>query len=164
MKRIIPILIFILLFSCTSSQRSFNFENEIHGIVSKVVDGDTVYVSVMTNTLKVRLADIDAPEKKQQYGQEAKIFVKNLSLNKEVVIHLKGIDRYGRTIGTVVVVTNGANLNQELLKNGWAYWYKQYSTNVNLGILEGQARSNKMGIWASTNNNPPWEWRRKNKH
>jgi len=74
----------------------------------------------------------------------------------------KGIDRYGRTIGTVIL-TNGATINHELLKNGWAYWYRQYSTNKELGILEGQARSNKLGVWATTNAIPPWEWRRKNK-
>jgi len=86
MKRIIPILIFVLLFGCTSSQRSFNSEKEIRGTVNRVIDGDTLYVLVITNTIKVRLADVDAPEKKQEYGQEAKKFVENLALNKDVFI------------------------------------------------------------------------------
>lgn len=160
MKRIIPILIFILLSGCTFSQRGIHTKNEIRGTVSKVIDGDTLCVLTVTNIIKVRLADIDAPEKKQEYGKESQMFMEKLAINKEVIVHHTGIDRYGRTIGIVIIATNMVTINQEALMNGWAYWYHQYSTNKELGILEGQARSNRLGLWASTNNIPPWEWRK----
>ena len=163
MKTIIPFLMSILLLGCNYSQPKINSEKEIHGIVSDVIDGDTLYVLVKSNIYKIRLQDIDCPEKKQPYGKEAKQFVENLALSNKIVVKYKGTDRYGRTIGTAIIVTNMANLNQELLKNGWAWWYYQYSTNQMLGNLEEIARTNKLGIWASTNNIPPWEWRKKHR-
>lgn len=135
----------------------------MRGTVSDVIDGDTIYVFVKTNTIKVRLSDIDTPEKKQPYGLEAKDFVIKTALGKIVIVKYRGKDRYGRIVGTVIIGTNDVSINQELLKSGLAYWYRQYSTNQALGILEMEAKTNKLGIWSLTNSIPPWEWRKKHK-
>ena len=143
--------------------RSLPCEKELYGLVNRVIDGDTIVILVETNSYIVRLAEIDAPEKKQQFGMEAKEFTKKLSFQKVVNVKYKEKDKYGRIVGTVIIVTNGVNINQELLKNGLAYWYRQYSTNHSLGILEKEARDNKIGVWYSTNNVPPWKWRKQHK-
>lgn len=135
---------------------------QTNGIVNKVVDGDTIYIMALTNQLKIRLADIDCPEKDQPYGVEAKLFVANLVLGKEIIVKYKKKDRYKRIIGTVIL-TNGIYLNNELLKNGLAHWYYQYSTNKEMQQLEIQARINKIGLWQDPNNIPPWDWRKRNK-
>ena len=162
MKKIIAILFCFLLVSSALPQSIQ--EKEICGLVGKVVDGDTIVILCLTNTYTIRLADIDAPEKRQQYGLEAKDFVKKLALWKVVTIKYKETDRYGRIIGTVMIGTNGTSVNQELLKNGLAWWYRQYSTNQSMGILEKQAKTSRIGLWASTNNIAPWEYRKLQKN
>ena len=158
MKRIIAILFCFLIANFALTQPIP--KKEICGLVGKVIDGDTIIILCLTNIYTIRLADIDAPEKKQEYGLEAKNFVKKLALWKVVKIKYKETDRYGRIVGTVIIGTNSISVNQELLKNGLAWWYKKYSTNEIMGILEKQAKNNRIGIWASTNNIAPWEWRK----
>jgi hypothetical protein len=54
---------------------------------------------------------------------------------------------------------DGRSLNRELVREGYAWWYKQYSKDASLGVLEGEARAAKRGLWADQNPVPPWEWR-----
>ena len=78
-------------------------DNEYQALVIKVVDGDTIHVLQNNLTKKIRLLYIDAPEIKQDYGVESKLFLSNILLNKKVIIHSDSKDRYGRELGEVYI-------------------------------------------------------------
>jgi micrococcal nuclease len=133
----------------------YAFEGKVVGIS----DGDTIKVLKDGKQVKIRLAAIDCPEKKQPYGQKAKHFTAGMVAGKVVKVWETDIDkRYGRIVAFVFV--GDKNLNKELLKAGLAWHYKQYSRDPEMAKLEFQARSEKRGLWAEPNPVAPWEWRR----
>jgi endonuclease YncB( thermonuclease family) len=75
------------------------------------------------------------------------------------VVRVRGRDRYGRTIGDVFL-PDGRHLNQELVRAGYAWWYRRYSADQRLAALEGEARAARRGLWTDPNPQPPWEWRK----
>lgn len=130
------------------------------GKAVRVIDGDTLVVLVDgKREVRVRLANIDAPELGQPFGQKAKDALVTLVAGKEVEISDRGKDRYGRTIGVVRVDETSAG--SILVYWGLAWVYRKYNENENLLVLEGDAMVNRRGLWADKNPVPPWEWRRK---
>lgn len=110
---------------------------------------------------KIRLAGIDCPERGQPYGKAAKRFVISLAAQKRVTVKVLNKDRYGRTVGEVIL-PDGKTLNRELLKAGLAWWYRKYAPkNRLLEILELTARMTKKGLWAEPNPVAPWDFRRR---
>ena len=95
-------------------------------VVVKVTDGDTITVLRGKQKIKVRLYGIDAPEKKQLFGPEAKQYLHILLYQKEVTLKSHGKGRYGRTIGEVFL-KDGTNVNLEMVADGYAWWYEQYA-------------------------------------
>ena len=77
----------------------------------------------------------------------AKQFTSGLAFGKTVVVRVRGRDRYGRTIGDVIL-PDGRNLNQELVRAGYAWWFRRYSADQRLAALEAQARASRRGLWA----------------
>lgn len=128
------------------------------GKVVKVSDGDTIEVMRQGRAEKIRLAGIDCPEKKQAFGQAAKRFTLDLAAQKFVTIKVETTDRYGRTVGEVIL-PDGRSLNRELVRSGYAWWYRKYSSDASLGSLESEARAARRGLWAEPNPVPPWDWR-----
>ncbi len=138
------------------------FGADFQAKVIHVTDGDTITVLNDTNEqIKIRLNGIDCPEKAQAYGKKAKTFTKDLVAGEMVTIKAHETDRYGRTIGDVVV-EDGRNLSQELVKACYAWWFFKYSDDEQLGILEVQAKIAKVGLWADKNPLPPWIYRHRN--
>jgi len=80
---------------------------------------------------------------------------------QRVTIQAYGKDKYGRTIGDVIL-GDGRNLSQELVKAGYAWWFFKYSDNEELGILEVKAKIAKVGLWSDRNPIPPWIYRHRN--
>jgi len=113
----------------------------------------------MEEEIKVRLNGIDAPELHQLSGKEAQMYLADLIRNKNVTIIDKGSDKYGRMIADVFI--DGKKVNEELIKNGHAWHFKNYSSDKKLAELEDQARLCYRGLWASTSPIPPWEFREK---
>ena len=158
----------ILLVGCHSEQRKEEVandttvitqnENEWSGKVVKITDGDTIEVLLNGKAVKIRLADIDCPEKRQAFGTRAKQYTADLCFGKIVKVVKVGTDRYQRIIGTVYL-DNGTVLNKELLKVGLAWFYKKYSDKQDYADLENEARQNKVGLWADDEPTPPWEFR-----
>jgi len=140
------------------------FGADFQAKVIHIADGDTITVlNAATNEqLKIRLNGIDCPEKTQAYGNKAKQFTKDLVGGQTVTIQAFDTDRYGRTIGDVVV-EDGRNLSQELVKAGYAWWFFKYSDDEQLGILEVKAKIAKVGLWKDKNPVPPWIFRHRNK-
>jgi endonuclease YncB( thermonuclease family) len=86
------------------------------------------------------LNGIDCPEKGQAYGPTAKHVASVLAFGKEVTVQTHGQDKYKRTLGDVML-PDGMNLNQELVKQGWCWWYLKYAPgSTTLERLEVEAR------------------------
>ncbi len=151
------LIFFILIIANVSFAEQFN------GKVSKVIDGDTIWVKSGVEKIKVRLSYIDAPELKQNFGIKSKDYLIGLILDKNVEIHSYRRDRYKRVIGEVYIHNNKESIfvNAKLLKSGHAWVYKRYRNNPYLINLENYARTNKNGIWGLENPTKPWEFRRK---
>lgn len=150
--------IFIVLFALTLSSPSY--AEEIVGKVIAVADGDTLTIlDNQKKEIKIRLAEIDAPEKDQPFGSKSKSILSNRVFGKNVKVQKQTIDKYGRTIGRVY--ESQSDINLELVKLGAAWAYKQYLTDNNFLVAEAEARNKKLGLWALQADQiiPPWEWR-----
>jgi micrococcal nuclease len=127
------------------------------GRVVGISDGDTL--TILDNhkqQIKVRLAEIDTPEKSQPYGARAK----RLVYGKTVIVKVQDTDRYGRKVGRVY--TDDIDANAEMVEIGAAWVYRKYASDQNLYALEKQARQNRAGLWGlpEAQQVPPWEWRK----
>jgi len=131
---------------------------EFHGRVVGVTDGDTITVLRNGRAVTVRLAGIDAPERHQAYGQRAKQFAAALAHSRAVTVRVTGRDRYGRILGEVLL-PDGRSLNQELVRAGYAWWFRKYSQDARLARLEAEAREGRRGLWADRAPEAPWEFR-----
>lgn len=132
---------------------------DIEGKVVAITDGDTLTVLVGTEQVKVRLDGIDAPERRQAFGTQAREKLGELCFGKTVLVRASGKDRYGRTLGTVVVA--GVNANLEMVNAGLAWHYKQYSKDAELSRAEADARKARKGLWEDAEPVPPWEFRKR---
>ena len=132
----------------------------VTGNVTGVLDGDTIEVLSRHHADRIRLSGIDCPEKGQAFGKKAKQAASALVFGREVTVKTRGQDRYKRTLGEVIL-PDGMNLNQELVKQGWCWWYRKYAPgDTVLEGLEKEAREAKRGLWVDHQPVPPWEWRK----
>lgn len=123
-----------------------------------VHDGDTLTgLSSDKEQVKVRLDAIDAPELGQAFGQTSKKALSDKVFGRQVVVLRKTIDRYGRTIGHVLV--DGRDVNLEMLEEGMAWHYKHFDRNARLSDAEASARAARKGLWGDAEPVPPWDWR-----
>jgi endonuclease YncB( thermonuclease family) len=136
------------------------FAEDLTGKVVSIADGDTVTILDNNQQTKIRLAEIDTPEKNQPYGQKAKKALSDFIFGKTVRIEVDTIDRYGRTIGTIFL--NDLNINKEMVKAGHAWVYVRYAKDKTLFDLEKNAKENQLGLWALPEGEriAPWQWRR----
>lgn len=131
--------------------------------VIKVSDGDTITCLKNGNSqIKIRLYGIDAPEKKQSFGQRARQPLASMLAGKTVDIQDCGKDPYGRLLG--IIKSNGVNINREMIKDGFAWVYPAFcrkSECQELANQEKRARTARRCLWRDRSPVPPWEWRRK---
>lgn len=136
--------------------------------VIKVSDGDTILVKKLKNNvldgdlIKVRLYGVDAPEKDQDFGYESKKALMNYVSNKTIEIDIKSKDRYGRSVGILYV--DGRNINEELLRDGYVWYYEQYDKNNERSrLLQENAMKNKLGLFSKKGYIEPWKFRKAKK-
>lgn len=152
-SQMVLVYILLCLASCVHAEQMYI------GKVVSVSDGDTISVSRYPQPLlKVRLAGIDAPEKKQAFGQKAQESLSKLVVWQKVEVVAVGADRYGRVIGDVYV--QGLWVNLEMVSQGVAWVYRHYSHDRRLIEAEGKAKSSRSGLWVEPTPVPPWEWRK----
>jgi len=133
---------------------------EFTGPVVSVLDGDTIEVLNKKRPERIRLGGIDCPEKRQPFGQEAKDAASALVFGKDVAVQKRGKDKNGRTLAEVLL-SDGTNVNQMLVAEGWCWWYPKHAINGKaLKRLESEARTAKRGLWADPYPVPPWEWQK----
>ncbi|QNJ97023.1 thermonuclease family protein [Constantimarinum furrinae] len=132
----------------------------LSGKAVSITDGDTFKLLTTDSSLvRVRLASIDCPERKQPFSQRAKQFTLDAIAGKQVTVEQQSTDRNGRIIG-IIYYDNGLILNEELLKAGLAWHYLKYSSDVALQSLQDTAKREQLGLWADAHAIPPWEWRK----
>jgi micrococcal nuclease len=156
-------LIFISLFLFQSNllpiDRFDDTSTLIKGKVVSITDGDTFKLLTQDSTLyRIRLANIDCPERKQPFSKRAKQFTSDAIFGKMVTVEKLSADRNSRIIG-IVHYNDTLVLNEELLKAGFAWHYRKYSKDEYLQILEDKARVNKVGLWVDPHAIEPWKWR-----
>ncbi len=81
------------------------------------------------NGERIRLHGVDCPEKRQPFGNRAKQFTSTLVFGTTVTVQVVDRDRYGRTVGEVLL-PDGRSLNRELVKAGFAWWYRRYARTI----------------------------------
>lgn len=136
---------------------SFPAYADFSGRVVSIADGDTITVLVERKQVKVRLVEIDAPEKSQAFGNRSKQSLSDMCFDKDAQVQDNGKDRYGRTLGRVYC--GGVDANAEQIRQGMAWVYDKYVTDHSLYRLQDEAKAGKRGLWADPNPLPPWEWR-----
>jgi endonuclease YncB( thermonuclease family) len=154
------LLIFVLFLSNIVNAKT------IEGLVVGVADGDTITVlDQQKNTYKIRLQGIDAPEKKQAFGEKSKQSLHDLVHGKQVRIEYDKEDKYGRIVGKVTVDDVDVCLQQLVL--GMAWHYKKYQNEQSVSDravyseTELKSQSLKLGLWSDDTPMPPWEFRKK---
>jgi micrococcal nuclease len=133
-------------------------EKHLQVQVVGVHDGDTLTgLTADKEQVKIRMDAVDAPELKQPFGQAAKNALSDKVFGKTVTVTTKKKDRYGRTVGHVLLGKRDINL--EMLEEGMAWHYRQYSKNQRLQQAEDEAKATKKGLWKDQNPVAPWDWR-----
>jgi micrococcal nuclease len=145
----------LLMFFCLCTHA----QTILKGKAVRILDGDTFELLVQNKIrYKIRLTDIDAPEKGQDFGMLAKKELGELLANKEIEVRYKSKDRNGRILG--LVNCNGQNINLLMVEKGLAWHFKKYSSDMTYAAAEQRARSQKRGLWSQENAVAPWDYRK----
>lgn len=145
-------LALILALACTQTNAA---------TVIGVSDGDTLTVMNKGRPLKVRLANIDAPEKAQPFGARSKQSLSELCFGRDATLDGAKKDRYGRTVA--VVHCDAINANVAQIRNGMAWVYTQYNHDAALPAIEAMARLSRLGLWSDRQPQEPWLFRKERK-
>jgi endonuclease YncB( thermonuclease family) len=145
LRRLPVLLCALLLFALPAAAQEPG--QTITGKVVAVKDGDTINVLHGGRAVTVRLHGIDAPEMGQPFGNNAKQAASRYAFGKVARIRITDVDRYGRAVGRVTV--DGGSLNQMLVRDGLAWWYRRYAPREGrLESLERAARNANQGLWS----------------
>ncbi|ADE10899.1 thermonuclease family protein [Sideroxydans lithotrophicus] len=125
--------------------------------VIAVMDGDTVMVLRQGQRIKIRLANIDAPEKDQPFGPQSRDSMLEMVDKKQVQVDSQAVDQYGRIVGLLSV--NGLSVNQAQVKRGMAWEYSHYHSDKTYLALQSEAQRLRLGLWSQAQPVPPWQWR-----
>jgi endonuclease YncB( thermonuclease family) len=138
-------------------------------IVVGITDGDTLTsrcdlaADAPAQTIKVRLAKVDAPEHHQPFGARSREHLAALCFKQRAEVRPitagGGVDRYRRVVAQVNC--KGVDVNAEQVRAGMAWVFDRYVTDRGLYSLQDEARVARRGLWADTQPVPPWDWRRR---
>ncbi|MBL6077729.1 thermonuclease family protein [Belnapia sp. T18] len=148
----------------TGGTRRIPHAADFAGRVVGITDGDTLTVlTAEREEVRVRLAEIDAPESSQPFGTRAKQALSSLAFGRQARVIVVDTDRYGRTVARVYV--GGIDVNAEIVRQGTAWVYGRYSRDPVLLGLESGARRTRQGLWILPESErvPPWEWRQQHR-
>jgi micrococcal nuclease len=129
------------------------FAHQVIGIA----DGDTLTLLVDRKPLKIRLGDIDAPEKAQAFGERSKQSLSDLCFGRDATYKAQTIDKYARTVARVTC--GGVDVNRAQVERGMAWVYDKYNTDRSLSAVQANAKAGSMGLWADKSPVAPWVFR-----
>jgi endonuclease YncB( thermonuclease family) len=160
-----PHFFLVLVFAFFSALAAPAGAESLHGKVFAVIDGDTLLFKTDAQAsararafIKVRLADIDAPEADQPHGDAATRALTALTLNQRVALHIVAHDNYGRTVARVHV--GEQDIHATLVRDGHV-WASRFHPDKTLVALEKSARAARRGLWRDADAMPPWRWRKR---
>lgn len=164
--KIARIKLLIILLLCST----LSFAESINCIVIDVIDGNNfTCLTKNKQQIEVKLYLIDAPEKDQAYGYEAKQHLSSLIFNREMNIYVHSKDENNKVLGTVMKVISynrGGNpiqlINISMILDGMAWYYPFDEHNDMYKESEEKARAKKRGLW-SQKAIAPWDFRKGNK-
>lgn len=126
--------------------------------VKSVEDGNTMTIVLDEQPVTLRLAHIDAPEKKQAFGEASRKSLSELCLGKNAVLHNKQLDYSGTLVA--VVQCNGNEVNRAQVERGFAWVDPKHNNDLSLPALEAVARRDRRGLWSDDDPIPPWKFRK----
>jgi endonuclease YncB( thermonuclease family) len=128
------------------------------GKVTAITDGDTFHMRHNDREIKVRLSEIDTPDREKPYGSRAKQALSDMVLGKRVRVVAVGRSASGRILGRVYA--SGLDVNATMVKLGYAWVNRKDARDPELWRLEKEAKAGKRGLWAlqEAYRTPPWEW------
>ncbi len=165
MKELLAALALLLCANVLSAE-------EFNAKVIAVMDGDTIMVLRDSAKIKIRLANIDAPEvghagmgdkspnsqKDQAFGLASRESLLEMVRKKQVRINSQAVDQYGRTVATVLL--DGHNVNEEQVRRGMAWEYTHYHGDRGYIALQSEAQQARRGLWSQSSPVAPWQWRK----
>jgi micrococcal nuclease len=125
-------------------------------------DGDTVKIKDQAYEYKLRITDIDAPERNQTYGKKSRRALMDFCADANIYVAISGYDKYGRKLGKLLC--NRQDVSKHMVKYGHAWFNKRYSKDYSLAVLQEKARKNKLGLWEAQQPTAPWVWRKNHLH
>ncbi|MDO4223579.1 MAG: thermonuclease family protein [Acinetobacter sp.] len=125
--------------------------------VVAIADGDSFTCLHQKQQIKVRMNQIDTPEKKQAFGQAAKKHLSQMIYQKNVTLHIHESDKYQRQVADVFV--GGVDVNRKMVEHGYAWAYREYLHDQSLLDVENTARQQRLGLWSQPNAIYPSEFR-----
>ena len=135
----------------------------LKGRAVKIADGDTFTLLVNENEqVKIRIDGIDAPEKKQDFGNRAKEYLFEMIWEKELTVNVTKKDRWGRSIGKVST-PEIQDVGLEMIKAGLAWQYRDFNHDEAYAEAERLARENKKGLWIYKNPVRPQDFRKESR-
>lgn len=131
-------------------------------LVVGVTDGDTITARCgqpgAYEQVKVRISAIDAPEKKQPFGERSRQHLSEICYDVQATITPTAKDRYGRTVADVKCGRH--DVATEQVRAGMAWVYDKYAKGYErLYQVQDAARARRAGLWADAEPVPPWAWR-----
>ncbi len=164
--RYLKLLLIIGFFVPWPHYASVAFSQTHMGSVVAITDGDTfTLLTADKEQKKIRLSEVDTPEKGQPYGEKSRQVLSDLIFNKQVSAEQTNIDRYGRIVARVY--QEQTDVNAEMIRQGAAWVYRQYASDQKLFDLEAEAKASGRGLWSLPETQrvyphrvPPWQWRK----
>lgn len=136
-------------------------------LIVGIADGDTLTARCdaaagqLKQTIRVRLAEIDAPEKAQPFGERSRQHLAQLCFRQRAEVAplpgSAGSDRYGRTVARVACA--GLDANADQVRAGMAWVFDRYARDLTLYDLQAEARRARVGLWTDPDPVAPWQWR-----
>lgn len=154
------LLLFCAAFGCGIQPASA--DEDFAGIVTRIFDGDSFLVRpAQGKDIDVRLLDIDAPEKNQPHGNDARAALVKLIGNRRVYVDVIDVDHYDRKIARVYREPDRLDIARALVHDGHVWVYRRTVRDRSLIALEDTAKSSHLGLWALPERErvPPWQFR-----
>lgn len=162
MSRIHALLLVVLCLAASIARAE-----SVEARVVAITDGDTLTaVTAQKKQIRIRLAGIDAPEKRQPFGKAAKAALSDRVFGRQVLLDIRKIVKNGPALAKVQF--DGRDVNLELLQLGLAWWYQRFAgeqtteDQADYAAAEQSAREGSVGLWTDFAPDPPWEWRKVN--
>ena len=171
MQSLVALLKILALSSAIGTGGVVQAGNGVPAKVSRVVDGDTIWVkpsdtsgvpagtSIKNGRVKVRVAGIDAPESCQPYGKEStKALRQMLPEGSTIILVSYGVDKYGRWLANPIV--NNIDVSQQMVLHGYAWNYTSGRDKGQYASQQSMAQNNRVGLWGHPDPIQPGQWRK----